>query len=136
VLNGTVRDNIAFGAQHGSHDDVRKAARLAEIAHIIERLPQGNDTVIGRGSSVSMSGGQLARLGLARALCRRPRLLLLDEVTSPLDPEMEGQVLTTFRALSSQLPLTIVLCTHSVVTASTTDRVVVLADGVVAEIGP
>jgi ABC-type multidrug transport system fused ATPase/permease subunit len=91
VLNGTVRDNISFSSEWDSDDDVRAAARLAELAHVIESMPDGYDTVIGRGSTVALSGGQLARLGLARALCRRPRLLLLDEITSPLDPEVSCQ---------------------------------------------
>jgi ABC-type methionine transport system ATPase subunit len=82
-----------------------------------------------------VSGGQLARLGLARALCRRPRLLLLDEVTSALDPETQQQILDALRALRREMPVTIVLCTHSVKAAEATDRVIMLADGVVAETG-
>lgn len=135
VLNGTVRDNISFGCEWDSLEDVKAAATLAEIAHVIERMPNVYDTVIGRGSEVTLSGGQLARLGLARALCRRPRLLLLDEVTGPLDPT-ERQVLETLLELKNKQPLTVVLCTHSVTVAASTDRVIILAEGVVAETGP
>ena len=135
VLNGTIRDNIAFGCEHDSLLDVRAAARDAEIAHVIEALPHGYDTVIGSGSQLKLSGGQLARLGLARAICRRPRLLLLDEVTSALDPATEQQVLATLRAISRTRPVTIIMVTHSIFAAQQADRVVMLAGGRVAEQG-
>jgi ABC-type multidrug transport system fused ATPase/permease subunit len=87
---------------------MRRAASLAGLAHVIQAMPQGNDTVIGRGSRVRLSGGELARLGLARALCR-PRLLLLDEVTSALDLESQQQVLDALHTLRREIPITIVL---------------------------
>jgi ABC-type multidrug transport system fused ATPase/permease subunit len=118
VLNGTVRDNISFGCAWGSIDDVRAAAALADIAPVIEQMPEGFDTVIGRGSTVTLSGGQLARLGLARALCRRPRLLLLDEVTSPLDPEVRLRATRGARAGVAALPASPFACSDCTLTRS------------------
>jgi ABC-type multidrug transport system fused ATPase/permease subunit len=114
---------------------VQAAARDAEMLHIIEAMPHDFDTVIGSGSQLKLSGGQLARLGLARALCRRPRLLLLDEVTSALDPATEQQILATLRTISRTRPVTIIMVTHSIFAMQQTDRVIMLAGGRVAEQG-
>jgi ABC-type multidrug transport system fused ATPase/permease subunit len=135
VLDGSLRDNITFGCAYDSDDDVRRAVRRAGLAPVIQALPQGYDTVIGRGSSVSLSGGQLARLGIARALCCRPRLILLDEVTSGLEPEAQEQILATLRALTREMPVTLILSTHSVQAAEATDRIILLDQGVIAETG-
>jgi ABC-type multidrug transport system fused ATPase/permease subunit len=135
VLDGSLRDNITFGCAYDSDDDVRRAVRRAGLAPVIQAMPQGYDTVIGRGSSVSLSGGQLARLGIARALCCRPSLILLDEVTSGLEPEMQKQILATLRALTREMAVTLILSTHSVQAAEATDRIILLDQGVIAETG-
>jgi ABC-type multidrug transport system fused ATPase/permease subunit len=93
VLDGTVHDNIAFGGAFSSREDVIEAATNAQLHDIVMGMPEKYDTVIGPASKTSMSGGQLARLSLARALCRKPKLLLIDEVTSPLDAKTETDVL-------------------------------------------
>jgi len=135
VLNGSVKDNISFGGPNDSLEDVIAAAKQAEIHDLINLMPDKYDTIIGSESQVSMSGGQLARLGLARALCRKPRLLLLDEVTSPLDVRTESLILETFRHLHESTYMTIVLCTHSVFAMRSTNQVCMLEFGELSQQG-
>ncbi len=129
TLNASIRENITFGSRYNTLDDVTRAAQAAEIHDAIMKLPNGYDTVIGTASEMSLSGGQLARLGLARALCRRPRLLLCDEITSPLDAVTEEAIIQTLQKLHKRQGLTIVLCTHSMRAAAATDIVFVMVNG-------
>jgi subfamily B ATP-binding cassette protein HlyB/CyaB len=88
LFRGTIRDNIASGKSGATFDEVVWSARQAGAEEFIERLPQGYDTVLEEGG-VNLSGGQKQRLAIARALVRRPSILLFDEATSALDPESE-----------------------------------------------
>jgi ATP-binding cassette subfamily B protein len=125
----SVRENIALDLQV-SDEEIRYAARLAQADEFISELPRGYDTVLGE-RGVTLSGGQRQRLALARALVRKPRLIILDDATSAVDPTVEAAILD---ALRRELDTTLLVVAYRVSTISLADRVLFLEDGrIVAE---
>ena len=111
-----------------------KAAQYAEAHELILRLPQGYDTVIG-GGSFALSGGQMQRIGLARALYRQPRLVVLDEPNANLDAEGEASLQHVVRRLR-QDKVTLVLVTHRPALLDQIDKVLVMREGAQEAFGP
>ena len=132
ILEGTVKDNIAFGSG-ASDKDIEEAARQSDIHDFIQSLPEKYDTAIG--SRGNFSGGQLQRICIARALCRKPSLLLLDEATSALDPVTERGIVETLGRLNKETNITIVSVSHHPDTARHVDQIVYLKNGRVEELG-
>lgn len=128
LTNDTVRANIAFGVDRRNVDDarVRDVVELAQLSDVVGELPAGLDTVVGE-RGVRLSGGQRQRLGLARALYRRPSVLVLDEATSALDNVTEHEITETLRGLSGSL--TILIVAHRLSTVRHADNLVFLQDG-------
>jgi subfamily B ATP-binding cassette protein MsbA len=133
LMGGTVRDNIAYGCPEVSDAAIREAARLAHADRFIEELPEGYASRIG-GRGLTLSGGQRQRLTLARALLRRPDLLVLDEATNALDAEAEHVVLERLHAARGDMAMLVIA--HRLNTVRHADIVVVLDAGRVIEIGP
>lgn len=132
ILHGTVEQNIRFGLEGVTPDQVVEAARGANADAFVRELSKGYDTVLGdRG--VRLSGGQKQRIAIARALLRRPDLLILDEATSALDNVSESAVQSTLRDVSRHT--TIVMVAHRLSTVRWADKIVVLESGVNAEEG-
>lgn len=125
LFDDTVRGNIAFGLL-ASDEEVRAAARLAGADEFIGELPKGYDTMLGE-RGASLSGGQRQRIALARALVRKPRLLILDDATSAVDPSVEARILERLRA--SELPSTIVIVACRTSSIALADEVVFLDEG-------
>ena len=133
LFSGTVADNIRYGDAAASDEALRHAAELSHAREFVERLPDGFATLIGdRG--VQLSGGQRQRLAIARAVLRRPRILIFDEATSALDAESESLVHEALRALDYR-PTTIVIA-HRLSTVVNVDRVIVFDRGRIAGAGP
>ncbi|KAG7308521.1 hypothetical protein JYU34_005733 [Plutella xylostella] len=132
LFNTTVRENIRYGREGASDDDIEAAARQANAHHFIMKLPKGYDTLVGeRGASIS--GGQKQRIAIARALVRDPRILLLDEATSALDTASEAIVQ---RALDkAQEGRTTVVVAHRLSTIRNVDVIYVFKSGEVVESG-
>ncbi|WP_439814305.1 ABC transporter ATP-binding protein [Zavarzinia sp. CC-PAN008] len=131
LFNDTIRRNLLWGEAGAGEDDLRQALRRAAADFVLD-LPQGLDTVVGDGG-LRLSGGERQRLALARALLRRPALLILDEATSALDMENEQRVRGAIETLHGDL--TVILIGHRLATLEHADQVVVLGDGQVLRQG-
>jgi subfamily B ATP-binding cassette protein MsbA len=132
LLGATVHDNIRFGLAGVSDEDVRRAASQAVADEFIRALPDGYETIIGdRG--IGLSGGQRQRIALARALLRRPSVLILDEATSALDATTQRQVQEMLRM--DRPDRTIVKIAHRLETIADADVIIVLEHGRLAEQG-
>jgi ATP-binding cassette subfamily B protein len=128
----SVRENIRLGALDATDEDVIDAAKAAEIHDLITSLPDGYDTNAGTAGS-RFSGGERQRIALARALVRRPAILVLDEFSSALDPTTEAEILQTIARLKGTC--TILSVTHRLSMAETADKVVVMRTGRIVELG-
>jgi len=132
LLNTSIRNNISFAKPDASDEEVFAAARMAEIHDYILTLPKGYDSGVGEGGRW-LSEGQKQRIALARAILPNPAILLLDEVTSSLDPESETAINATIQQLAKQR--TVILVTHRLASAKFVDHIVVLDQGQVAQEG-
>lgn len=132
LFDDTALGNITMGLDLPI-EDVYSAARLAGAHDFIEELPDGYATRIGE-RGASLSGGQRQRLALTRALVRRPRLLIMDDATSAVDPSVEAEILRGLR--SSELPSTIVIVAYRPSSIRLADEVIFVEDGRVAAQGP
>jgi ABC-type multidrug transport system fused ATPase/permease subunit len=123
LFNGTVGENIRYGAPACGEDEVRRAAELANIDEFIQRLPRGYDTMLGE-RGLRFSGGQAQRVALARAFLRRPKILVLDEATAALDWFSDQQVHRALQELMSGR--TTILITHKMFMVQEMDNILVL----------
>ncbi len=132
LFNTTIRDNLTLDRSDLTEEELRDAAMKARILPIIERWPDGLDTEVHHEGG-TLSGGERQRLAIARALLRKPRLLLLDEVTAALDPATESEINRLFEQLRGGH--TIVSVTHRLDSAAAADRIFVFEQGEIAESG-
>ena len=132
LLQGTIRENIAYGRPEATEEEVVAAARIANADEFISRMPLGYDTMVGeRGDT--LSGGQRQCIAIARAVIRNSPILVLDEPTAALDAESEHLVIEALRRLMKGR--TVIMIAHRLGTLIDADKIVVLRDGVVAEEG-
>ncbi|CAF4562481.1 unnamed protein product, partial [Rotaria socialis] len=129
----SIQDNIRFGKINSTQDDVIEAAKQAHAHDFIMKLPQGYDTMVGE-RGAQLSGGQRQRIVLARALIRKPNLLILDEATSALDPSSEKIIQQALERSCKGRRTTLVIA-HRLSTIRNADWIIVLEDGAVVEQG-
>jgi len=132
LFSDTIRANIAFGAEHASDEEVRRAAEAASIAAEIESFPDGYKTLVGE-RGLTLSGGQKQRTAIARALIRNPRILILDDALASVDTQTEDRILNHLREIMQGR--TTIFISHRVSTVRNADRIAVLHDGEIVEHG-
>jgi ATP-binding cassette subfamily B protein/subfamily B ATP-binding cassette protein MsbA len=128
----SVSENIAYGRPEAAREEIVAAAKAANAHEFIERLPEGYETVLGE-RGATLSGGQRQRLSIARALLKDAPVLILDEPTSALDAETEGLVLEALGRLMTGR--TTFIIAHRLSTIHNADRIAVLQDGAIVEVG-
>ena len=128
----TIENNIKFGRQDASHEEVIEAAKKACCHDFIMKLPDGYDTVIGEGGA-SLSGGEKQRISIARAIMKDAPVIILDEATANVDPENERELIDAVEALTKEK--TIIMIAHRLKTVRHADQIVVVDKGRIAQLG-
>ena len=134
LFAGTIKENLMFVNPTATDNDLREALDKAACTNLLERAEKGLDTMIGEGG-LKLSGGEKQRLSIARALLRKPKLLIFDEATSALDSLTEEEITDTIKDVSSQQNQITVLIAHRLSTIMHADRIYVLEKGLVIETG-
>lgn len=134
LFSGTIRENLLFVAPNASDEECMDMLNKAALHSLLARADKGLDTVIGEGG-VKVSGGEKQRLSIARALLRRPSLLVFDEATSALDSLTEEEISSTVRTISGSRNQITILIAHRLSTVMHADRIYVLEKGSVIESG-
>jgi ATP-binding cassette subfamily B protein len=132
LFSESIRENILFGADHASREDMLSAAEGAHIRQEFEEFPHGFETLVGE-RGLTLSGGQKQRASLARALVRNPRILILDDALASVDTYTEERILEELR--HRMQGRTTILISHRVSTVRNADRIAVLVVGRIAELG-
>ena len=135
LFAGTIRDNLKFVRQEATDEECIASLEAAQLRGLLERSRNGLDTRIGEGG-LKLSGGERQRLAIARALLRKPDLLIFDEATSSLDTETEKEITHTIDGIIQTRPSFVtILIAHRLSTVAGADRIVVLKRGRVVEQG-
>jgi ATP-binding cassette subfamily B protein len=132
LFSSTIRDNLAFGAPESDYEELLKAAEAAHIRKEFEEFPQGFETMVGE-RGVTLSGGQKQRAAIARALLRRPAILILDDALASVDTYTEERILGGLRSYTTAS--TTILISHRVSTVRNADQIAVLDHGSIVELG-
>ncbi len=132
IFNGTIKENILFGGKGYTDQDIIEAAKLANAHEFITKAEQGYDTVVGD-SGAKLSGGQRQRIAIARAMLRKPHILLMDEATSSLDTVSERQVQEAINNIAGKT--TILIIAHRLSTVQNANKIIVLQRGQIVEEG-
>lgn len=132
LFAGTIADNILYGNPEATREEMKEAAARAHLSDFIESLPHGYDTYVGE-RGVKLSGGQKQRIAIARVFLKNPPLLILDEATSALDNVTESQIHKSLMELAQGR--TTLLIAHRLSTIRGADRIVVMEEGAIAQVG-
>ncbi|HWQ50546.1 MAG TPA: ABC transporter ATP-binding protein [Terriglobales bacterium] len=132
LFSGTIRENLRWGDENATEEEMRRACRLAQANGFISAMPDGYDTMLEQGGS-NLSGGQRQRLCIARALMKKPKVLILDDSTSAVDTATDAAIRRAFR---EELPgVTKLIIAQRVTSVMDADRIVVLDDGEIESVG-
>ena len=134
LFSGTIKENLMFVNPAATDDDLNDVLQKASCTGLLERAEKGLETMIGEGG-LKLSGGEKQRISIARALLRKPHLLIFDEATSALDSLTEEEITNTIRDISSQKEQITILIAHRLSTIMHADRIYVLEKGDVVETG-
>ena len=137
LFSGTIEQNIAYGVELYTFHDLNQAAELANALQFIQDhslFPQGFGTLVGE-RGTKLSGGQKQRIAIARALMKKPKILIFDESTSALDAESEFQVQSSIDALMEKMDITCIVIAHRLSTIINCKRILVMSGGKVIEEG-
>lgn len=132
LFSGTIKDNIKWGKEDASMDEIEEVSKIAEAHEFISSLPKGYDTFLGQGG-VNLSGGQKQRVSIARALIKEPEILILDDCTSAVDVTTEMKIKKALKEYSKDL--TCIVIAQRITSVMDADKIIVLDNGKIAGIG-
>ena len=132
LFSGTVRENLLWGNENATDEEIKHACELAQAASFIDEMPEGYDTFIEQGGS-NVSGGQKQRLCIARALLKKPKVLILDDSTSAVDTKTDALIR---KAFAEEIPdTTKIIIAQRISSVKDADKIIVLDEGRIVAVG-